>query len=50
MDSGKENSRSTADHHADGSLTSFLESCEGRWDSETDLVRKCSFLERILQK
>lgn len=50
VDSGKERSRSIADQHANGSPTSFFESREGRWDSQTVLVRKCSFLERILQK
>ena len=43
MDSGKENSRSIADHHANGGPMSFFESREGWWDSQTDLVRKCSF-------
>ena len=47
---GKESSRSTADHHADVNHTLLLEGHEGQWDSQTDLVQKCSFLERIRQK
>ena len=50
MDFEKESSRSIANHHANGYHTAVFESSEGRWDSQTDLVRKCSFLERILQK
>ena len=49
MESGKESSSSTADHDADGNPTSLYESW-GEGDSQTDLVRKCSFLERTLQK
>ena len=50
MDSGEESSRSTTDHHADGYPISLLESRDGQGDPQTDLVQKCSFLERILQK
>jgi hypothetical protein len=50
MDFGKESSRSTAHHHANGNRISLLESREGLGNSQTDLVRKCSFLERTLQK
>ncbi len=50
MDSGKESSRSTGDHHADGTPTSRLEGRDGRGYSQTDLVQKCSFFVRILQK
>ena len=50
MDFEKESSGSISNHHADGYPTSVFESRERRWDSQTDLVRKCSFLERILHK
>jgi hypothetical protein len=43
MNSGKESSRSTANHHADGNPRSLLERREGLGDSQTDLVQKCSF-------
>ena len=44
MNFGKESSRSTADHHADGNHNSLLERREGVGDSQPDLVQKCPFL------
>jgi len=50
MNSGKESFRSTADHHADSNPGSLLERRKGLGDSQPDLVQKCPFLERTLQK
>ena len=43
VDSGKESSRFIADQHANGSTTAFVERREGRWDSQTVLVRSVLF-------
>ena len=50
MGSREGDSRRLEDHHEEEDSRHLFVRGVGRWDSQTDLVQKCSFLERILQK
>ena len=50
INSWQDNSHSILDHFVDGNFHTFLQLCAGPGESQTDLVQKCSVLERHLPK